>query len=197
MASKPLRRKDIGDSGQKHTNAPTAAGIVIVNTHGSVVWAVIGICCKLGVRVPSRHAIASSCSSLAGARGIVSARHAADVYRSGDLLRAVVAYFLGSESDLSAVSLARKRCDRRRSTRSCFGTGSAESLVCLSRCHSASGWLNNGKQGTREQGSKGARRREPEEVCRNCSSRNFCNISHRHDSRQRSAASAGCSSARV
>jgi hypothetical protein len=44
MASKALRRKDIGDSGLKQTNAPTAAGIVIIYTHGSVVWVDFGIC---------------------------------------------------------------------------------------------------------------------------------------------------------
>src|ERR1700691_1728598 len=108
MASKALRRKDIGDSGLKQKNAPTAAGLVIIYIHGSVVWADLGLCCGLRARIPSRSAAASSSSPLAGACGIVSPRHAAHLYRPGGLLCAMVARCLGQESAVSAVSLARK-----------------------------------------------------------------------------------------
>ena len=46
-ACKAWPRNDIGDSGSKQKNAPTAAGIVVVYAHGSVVWAGLGICCGL------------------------------------------------------------------------------------------------------------------------------------------------------
>ena len=140
---KRLKCADIGDGGQKYTNA--AAGIDLIDAHssahcesGSGLRDAIGSCICSGTRFARCRAPAAPGSPLARARRIVLARHAAHVHWTGHLLRAMVAQFLGPESDLPAVHRAGRfrpawRCARHR-----FRPRSIESMDCISRRHSTS-----------------------------------------------------------